>query len=115
MGYKPVTGSLEPLALHRNVASLSLFYRYYHGKCTKELSELVPVPHSRNRSTRFSDGLHDFAVTVPKCSKVVYANSFFPRTAKLWNSLPSDCFPLSFDLNRFKTNVNRHLRSIGSL
>ena len=109
-----LAGSLEPLALRRNVASLSLFYRYYHGKCSKELSKLVPVPHSRTRSTRYSVGLHDFAVTVPKCSKVVYANSFFPRTAKLWNSLPANCFPLSFDLNRFKSNVNKHLNTIGS-
>ena len=29
----------------------------------------------------------------------VYINSFFPRTTKLWNSLPVECFPLTFDLN----------------
>ena len=27
--------------------------------------------------------------------KDVYLNSFFPRTAKLWNSLPIECFPLT--------------------
>ena len=30
--------SLEPLAHHGNVASLSLFYRYYFGKCSSELA-----------------------------------------------------------------------------
>ena len=43
--------SLEPLAHHRNVASLSPFYRYYFGKCSSELTELVPLPYSRERST----------------------------------------------------------------
>ena len=73
--------SLEPLAHHRNVASLSLFYRYYFGRCSLELAQLVPLPFSRGRSTRYSDRLHDFSVTIPICYKDVYVNSFFPRTA----------------------------------
>ena len=36
-----LTASLEPLAHHRNVASLSLFYRYYFGRCSFELAQLV--------------------------------------------------------------------------
>ena len=38
--------SLEPLAHHRNVTSLSLFYRYYFGRCSSELAQLVPLPYS---------------------------------------------------------------------
>ena len=38
--------SLEPLAHHRNVASISLFYRYYLVRCSSELAELVPLPYS---------------------------------------------------------------------
>ena len=38
--------SLEPLAHHRNVASLSLFYRYYFGRCSSGLAQLVPLPYS---------------------------------------------------------------------
>ena len=52
--------SLEPLAHCRNVASLSLFYRYYFGRCSSELAELVPLPYSRGRSTCCSNILHDF-------------------------------------------------------
>ena len=78
--------SLEPLAYRRNVASLSLFYRYYFGRCLSELAELVPLPYSRGRSSRQSDTLHDFSVTIPRCCKDVYVNIFFPRTARLWNS-----------------------------
>ena len=96
-----LTASLEPLAHRRNVASLSLFYRYYFGGCSSELAQLVPLPFSRGRSTRYSERLHDFSVTIPRCYKEVYVNSFFSRTAKLWNSLPIECFRLTYDLSGF--------------
>ena len=41
-----LAASLEPLAHRRNVASLSLFYRYYFGRCSSELAQLVPLPFS---------------------------------------------------------------------
>ena len=111
--------SLEPLAKfhRRNLASLSLFCRYYFGRCSSELAQLVPLPYSRGRSTRYSDRLHDFSVTIPKCYKDVYVNSFFHRTARLWNSLPIKCFPLTYDLTGFKSRINRisrHLLTAGS-
>ena len=106
--------SLEPLAHRQNVASLSLFYRYYFGRCSSELAELVPLTCSRGRSTRYSHRLHDFSVTIPRCYQDVYVNNFFPRTARLWNSLPIECFPLTYDLNGFKSRINRHLLTVGS-
>ena len=39
-----LTSFLEPLAHRQNVASLSLFYRYYSGGCSSELAELAPLP-----------------------------------------------------------------------
>ena len=71
--------ALEPLAHHQNVANLSLFYRYYFGRCSSELAQLAPLPFSRGRSTRYSDRLHYFFVTIP-------VNRFFPCTARPWNS-----------------------------
>ena len=38
--------SLVPLAHCGNVASLSLFYRYYFGRCFSELAQLVPFRYS---------------------------------------------------------------------
>ena len=32
----------------------------------------------------------------------------FPRTARLWNSLPLEWFPLTYDLSGFKSRINRH-------
>ena len=107
------SASLEPLAHRLNVASLSLLYRYYFGRCSSELAQLVPLPFSRGRSTRYSDRLHDFFVTIPRCYKDVYVNSFFPRTANLWNSLPTECFPLTYDLSGLKFRINRHLLTEG--
>ena len=94
-----LAASSEPLAHRRSVVSWSLFYRYYFGRCSSELAQLVPLPYSRETNTRYSDRLHGFLVTIPRCCKDVYINSFFPHTARLWNSLPIECFPLTYDLN----------------
>ena len=80
-----LTASLEPLAHCWNVASLSLFYRYYFGRCSSELAQLVPLPFSQGRSTCYSDRLHDFSVTIPRC----YKDTFFPRFKR---------FPVCFNL-----------------
>ena len=82
-----LAASLEPLAHRRNVASLIKSFLYF-GRCSSELAELVPLPYSQGRATRYTDRLHDFSVTIPRCYKDVYVNSFFPRTARPWNSLP---------------------------
>ena len=110
-----LAASLEPLAHRRNVASLSLFYRYYFGRCSSELAELVPLPYSWGRSTFYSDRLHDFSVTIPICYKDVYVSSFFPRTARLWNSLPIECFPLTYDISGLNSGINRHHLTVGSI
>ena len=39
-----LVASLEHLALRQNVASLSLFNRYYFGTCSSELGELAGSP-----------------------------------------------------------------------
>ena len=109
-----VAASLEPLAHHRNVCSLTLFYRYYFGRRSSELAQPVPLPFSQGRSTHYSDRLHDFSVTIPRCYKDVYVNSFFPRTARPWNSLPIECFSLTYDHSGFKSKINRHLLTVGS-
>ena len=112
--YLELLDKLQFLARRRNMASLSLFYRYYFGRCSSELAQLVPLPVSRGRSTRYSDRLHDFSATIPECYKDVCVNSFFPRTVRLWNSLPTECFPLTYDLSGFKSKINRHLSTAGS-
>ena len=47
--------SLKPLAHGQNVASLSLFYRYYFGRCSSELAQVVSLPYSRGKFTCYSE------------------------------------------------------------
>ena len=54
----PLAAFLEPLAHHQNVASLSLSYRYYFGRCSSELTQLVQFPFSQGRSTHYSNRLY---------------------------------------------------------
>ena len=100
---------LHSLSHRRNVASLSLFYKYLHGHCSDDLKLLTPDIKTFNRVTRYSTKAHSMTVQVPSCNKHFYTTSFFPRTSGLWNSLPSSCFPTGYDLQRFKSNINRHL------
>ena len=100
---------------HLNLASLSIFCSYCFGRCSAEHAQLVLISYSQGSSTRYSDILHNFSVAMSGCYKDVYVNSFFPRTARLWNSLPVECFPLTYDLNDFKSRINRNLLTVVSL
>ena len=100
---------LQPLSIRRDVASLSLLYKYFHGRCSSELSSLVPPLKVFNRRTRLSSSSHPFTLATPSCKKQFYSSSFFPRTTSLWNSLPSSCFPDDSNLPVFKSRVNRFL------
>ena len=90
-----LAASFEPLDHCRNVASLRLFYCYYFGICSSDLSQLIPLRYSRGRSTCYYDRLHHFSVTIFRCHKDVYVNSVFPHTGRFWNSLPIECFLLT--------------------
>ena len=94
-----LAAALKHLAHHRNLVSLSLFYSYHFVRCSSELAQLVPLRYSQGRSSRYSDSLQDFSVTIPRCYKDVCVNSFFPRTTRFWHSLTIECFPLTYDLN----------------
>ena len=59
---------------------LSLFYRYYIDRCSFELTQLVPLSCSCGMPTCYSARLHYFSVTIPRCHKNVYVNSFFHQS-----------------------------------
>ena len=86
----------------------------FFGKWSSELLQLVPLPYSRGRSARYSDKLHDFSVTIPRCYTDVYVNNLFSCIAKFWNSLLIECFPFTYDLSGFNSGINKHLLTVGS-
>ena len=107
---QPLANELLPLSVRRDVASLSLFYRYYFGKCSSALSESVPKPKVFSRGTRRANPLTCYHVSLERTRTKGRSNSFFVRTAKLWNQLPSSCFPAQYNLDSFKRRVNRFLK-----
>ena len=108
---QPLANELLPLSVRRDVASLSLFYRYYFGKCSSALSESVPKPKVFSRNTRRADSLTCYHVGVERTRTQGRSQSFFVRTSQLWNQLPSSCFPTQYDLGSFKRRVNKFLKS----
>ena len=54
-------------------------------------------------------------INVKMDGSVLYVNSFIPCTTRFWNSLPMECFPLTYDLNDFKSSSNRDLLGAGSV
>ena len=40
--------------------------------------------------------------------------SFLAPLARLWNSLPKESFPLTYNLNGFQPRINRYLLTVGS-
>ena len=66
-----------------------IFFSFLFSVCLSFfLSFFLSLPFPQGRSIRYSERLHDFSVTIPRCYKDVYVNSFFPCTGRLWNFLP---------------------------
>ncbi|KAL7632441.1 UNVERIFIED_CONTAM: hypothetical protein RMT77_017217 [Armadillidium vulgare] len=104
-----LTNSLQSLSSRRIVASLSLYYRYYNGHCSSELSRRIPPPLRRARATRLFTQSHPFSVQLSDPRLNRYALSYMYSTGKVWNTLPSSIFPTSYDLHTFKRRVSGHV------
>ena len=96
IGDPSLTSTLDPLSLHRKVASLSLFYCYYSGHCSEELATCVPSSMARPRSIRQASFSHNCCVELSNARINRFSDGFFPSTSCLWNSLPFSVFPASF-------------------
>ena len=92
-----LSSDLQALSHRRDVASLSLFYKYYYGKCSSEFADLVPPKRVTVKSNRFSEQMHHHTVNSPMCRTKFYYSSLFSSTAALWNSLTNECFPPDYD------------------
>ena len=102
-----LTKSLQPLSHRRLVGDLSIFYRYFNGHCSLEIRDTILVPLRRVRTTRSTTHSHPFQVSLPNPRTLSHKSSFILRTCNLWNILPSSCFPESYNLPPFKSNVNK--------
>ena len=101
-----LTKSLQPLSHRRLDRDFSTFYRYFHGHCSQEIRDIIPVPLRRAKTNRSSTHSHPFQVSLPNPRTLSHKSSFIPRTCNLWNVLPSSCFPESHNLPSFKSEIN---------
>ena len=102
-----LTKSLQPLSHRHLVGDVSIYYRYFNGHCSQEFRDIIPVPLRRVRTTGSSTHSHPFQVSLPNPRTLSHKSSLIPRTCNLWNVLPSSCFPESYNLPSFKSNVNK--------
>ena len=109
IGDSRVSNSIDSLEHRRSVGCVTLFYRYFNGFCSDEIRDLVPETRTFSRNTRASSRAHPFVVDWPVNRTTHYReNSFFSRTVRLWNKLPADAFPATYNVGEFKTNVHKH-------
>jgi ribonuclease P/MRP protein subunit RPP40 len=107
----PVKENILPLSHRRDVGSLSLLYRYFHGHCSNELLGLVPTLQHLGPPTRHGSVQSSFSLAIPRSRTKHHQKSFFPHTSRTWNSLPCSVFPTEYNLAQFKRNVNQYLKS----
>ena len=102
-----LTKSLQPVSHRLLVGDLSIFYRYFHGYCSQEIREIIPVHLRRVRTTTSPTHLHHFQVSLPNSRTLSHKSSFIPRTCSLRNVLPSSCFSESYNLPSFKSKIDK--------
>ena len=103
-----VASSITSLGHRRNVSCIVLFYKYYFGKCSSGLSELIPPHQVFGRNTRLSERSHAYIVATMSHITTYRENSLFTLTARLWNDLSANIFPECFNISVFKARVNQH-------
>lgn len=94
--------------IHNNTEK-SQVPHYFHGMCFDQLHSLVPSALSFAIGTCYAtykrmNHLHAFHI--PLVRSTFYSDSFFPKTAVLWNRLPAGCFPSRYNFDLFRSRVN---------
>jgi ribonuclease P/MRP protein subunit RPP40 len=91
----------ESLEHRRKMARLTMFYKIQYAHVA------IPLPPFVIRPERPRPG-HPHQYQVPFCATDAYKNSFFPRTIRNWNALPSSVACQS-SLPLFKAALSSHL------
>ena len=94
------------------MASLSIFYRYYSEKFSYEMAESIFFLILMGGLLVILISYMVFLSLFQNAIRMSMS-TFFLRAAKLWNSLLAEWFLLTYDLNIFKSRVNRHLLFLG--
>ena len=64
-------------------ANVFIVCRHFHGHCSQEIRDIIPVPLRRVRTTRSSTNSHPFQVSLPTSRTLSHKSSFIPRRCNL--------------------------------
>jgi hypothetical protein len=101
---------IDPLQHRRDVADLSVFYKY-HSMDPSCRPFLLPPPLLRARATRQAESMHSKAVTIPRPGSRGRDSCFVPRVSRAWNALPETVFSDVRINEQFRRQVHRHLNT----
>ena len=88
----------------RLVARLAMFYKAVNGQAACHIPQDFPPTASRTRSS------HNIQYHLPHKRLDCYKFSFFPRTIRAWNILPTQLVQAP-DTENFKTQLQQHFTS----
>jgi hypothetical protein len=107
---EPLKENISSLSHLRDVGSLHLLYRNFHGHCSNKLDDRVPSRAHRSSSTRQCHSMYEITLFVPRSRTSIQQKSFSPRMVCCWNSLLCSVFPSKYNFEQFKRDVNRFLK-----
>ena len=111
IGDTTITNRIDTLDHRRKVGAVTLFYRYFYGRCSSEILGIVPQLHNSIRVSRQTAQAHPYVVASRFCRTVKFRGTFFSTSIRLWNRLPVHVFPSQYNPDLFKKNIHVHFRT----
>ena len=100
--------NLLPLDFCRQMHDLVLLFKYKTGTVATNFGRFIQTAAWQYRTRNFHQANFDL---LSRHNQGYYCNSSFPRTVKLWNSLPN-ILKSSQDLLWFRVHLNDHFRGL---
>ena len=100
--------NLRPLDFRRQMHDLVLLFKYKTGIVTSKFGRFIQTATRHYRTRNFHQANFDL---LSRHNQEYYCNGYFPRTVKLWNSLPN-ILKSSQDLLWFRVHLKVHTRGL---
>ena len=100
--------NLLPLKFRRQMHDLVLLFKFKTGTVKSNFRRFIHTATRHHRTRNFHQVNFDL---LTRHNQECYCNSYFPRTVKLWNSLPN-ILKSSQDLLWFRVHVYEHFRGL---
>lgn len=99
----------NPSYHRRNLAILSLLYRYFHGKYSHEIHYFVPpIQTFISTYAKYAGSNHLHSLRIPFTRRKFDVDDFFSRTASLWKRILRESFSDHYNSNLFMSRFIRY-------